>query len=93
MGAVAETYTVGGISDRTVSVKERRMVAARGRTSMVSVLSTVRNWQQPAKVRARFGEGRSREMLMERAKAMAAKAGTVRGAVARSSPTKSWMLE
>jgi hypothetical protein len=60
---------------------------------MVSALSIVRNWQQPAKVRARVVEDKSREMLTERAKAMAVRAGTVRGAVARSSPTKSWMVE
>ena len=62
VGAVAETYTVGGISDRTVSVKERRMVAARGRTSMVSVLPILRNWQQPAKVSA---AARSKTALVE----------------------------
>ena len=36
MRAVGVTYAVGGSCDRTVSVRERRMVAARGRVSMTN---------------------------------------------------------
>ena len=87
------TYTVVGSSDRAVSVTERRMVAARGRTSMTSTLSRTRNWKTPARVEARVVEEKLMEMLTERAKAMAVKAGTVRGEVASRSSMKFCMVE
>ena len=86
------TYTVVGSSDRAVSVTERRMVAARGRTSMTSTLSRTRNWKTPAKAEARVVEEKMMEILTDRAEAMAVKAGTVRGEVARSPSMKSCML-
>ena len=86
------TYTVVGSSDRAVSVTERRMVVARGRTSMTSTLSRTRNWKTPARAEARVVEEKMMEILTDRAEAMAVKAGTVRGEVARSLSMKSCML-
>ena len=67
MRIVAVTYTVGGSSDRAVSVRERRMVEARGRMSIMSELSVARNWQTPAREGARVVEEKLMEMLTERA--------------------------
>lgn len=61
------TYTVGGGCDRAVSDRERRMVEARGRTSILSELSVARNWQTPAREGARVVEEKLMEMLTERA--------------------------
>ena len=87
------TYTVWGSSERAVSVREMRMVAARGRTSMIRALSRARNWRTPARAEARVVEEKLIEMLTERAKAMAVKAGTVRGEVASRSSMKFCMVE